>query len=91
MCPSIRFSPGAGPLSCGVSCVCCGGVRACCCGGGCGCGCVCVRFFMSCTEKTLLCVRSKRSRVYFQNARVTWDGRFEGTHGSVLNVDTGAF
>ena len=45
------------------------------------------------TFKTLPCVRSERSRVYFQNARVLCDTgalkphreRFESTHGSVTS------
>ena len=41
--------------------------------------------------KTLPCVRSKRSRVHFQNARVTKDtGVLNRTHESVFNVYTGA-
>ena len=43
----------------------------------------CVRFFLSCTEKTLPCVRSKRPCH-------TGHVRFECTNGSVLNVHTGA-
>ena len=66
--------------------------------------CVCACFFLSgtekcsrvyvqnapvCTFKTLPCVRSKRCRVYFQNARVTLGHRlFERTHGIVLNLLT---
>ena len=49
--------------------------------------------------KTSLCVHSKRSRVYFQNAPACavkkpvsqGHGRFDGTHGSVLNVHTALF
>ena len=46
---------------------------------------VCRGAFLLClAQKTLPCVRSKRSRVYFQNARVTKDT-------GVLNVHTRAF
>ena len=55
---------------------------ACCCGHGCGCGCVCeFRSFLH--IKTLPCVLSKRPCHKRQ-------GRFESTHGSVLNEHTGA-
>ena len=63
---------------CRVSCVCC------------ACLCVCVESVCgmgvsSCLAlKTLPCVRSKRSHVYFQNARITKDT-------GVLNVHTRAF
>ena len=50
------------------------------------CGCVCIS---SLVLEMLPSVRSKRSRVYFQNARVTSDTDvFEGTHERVLNVNT---
>ncbi len=59
---------------------------ACCCGcSWCGCGCVVVSAFLLVLHfKTLPCVRSKRSRVYFQNASVTQDT-------GVLMAHTGAF
>ena len=51
------------------------------------CGCVCIS--SSLVLEMLPSVRSKRSRVYFQNARVTSDTDvFEGTHERVLNVNT---
>ena len=65
------------------------------------CGCVCcvcwcvvvcwaVRVVVVCAFKTLPCVRSIRSRVYFQKRPCQiGHGRFERTHG-ILNVHTGA-
>ena len=55
------------------------------------CGCVGVRFLLSGTEKRSRVQRSKRSRVYVQNApRHIGHGRFGSTHGIVLNVHTEA-
>ena len=69
---------------CGVWCVCAVVyvLRVCVCVGWACCGDVCVSSCLA--PKTLPCVRSKRSRVYFQNARVTKDT-------GVLNVHTRAF
>ena len=78
-----------------VECVvcCCGCSCGCSCGGGCECGCVYVCAFLLVLHskhfKTLPCVRSRRSRVYFQNARHIGYGRFEGTHGSVFERSHG--
>ena len=45
-----------------------------------------------CRLKTSPCVRSKRFRVYWQNARMlNTCGRFAGTHGCVLNLHTETF
>ena len=45
-----------------------------------------------CRFKTPPCVRSRRLRVYRENARMCWTcGRFPGTHGGVLNAHTEAF
>ena len=67
-------------LWCGV--VLCGVVR---CGAPCGKPSVC-RF------KTPPCVRSRRLRVYPENARMfNTCARFPGTHGGVLNAHTEAF
>ena len=45
-----------------------------------------------CSFKTPPCVRSRRLRVYPENARMSNTcGRFPGTHGGVLNAYTEAF
>ena len=95
LCCVVMCGVGAGV---GAQCVC-----VCVCGGGCvvrGACCVCwvcnaawhAEKLPVCRFKTSPCVRSKRLRVYWQNARMcSTHARFAGTHGSVLNLHTETF